>query len=450
MESWNVFVLLMVATSLSLRGWCYVVPASDLGVGSPCRLPTGRRGACKLITDCPAALAAVRQGTRIGSRGIPTRCGFQGSQEIVCCEADARSTDRGTRRTVPTRPTVSTGKPPHIDSEWVGRPSSSVPTMQTLSERKSEIACRNYAARVPKIVSPYITGGTVAKKGEFPHMAVLGYPSTEDGISVSWDCGGTLISDRYVITAAHCLFVRKPNVVRLGELDLTTEAEGAVHVDYAIEQIHSHPLYDGKSRYHDIGLIRLNQTVPFTEFICPACLYSGGTVAARNGGNGGGRAGDFNDLTERKLADGEEIGPVLNDELDLRGKTLLVSGWGRTEFIGDKSAVLLKADLLPYASEKCKQNLTLASGRSTNTLMPRGLLPSIMMCAGDPVGDKDTCLGDSGGPIQFQVKDSPLYTVVGITSFGDKCGYSLPAIYTRVSYYLDWIEGIVWRGAPPY
>ncbi|KAK9737486.1 Trypsin [Popillia japonica] len=65
------------------------------------------------------------------------------------------------------------------------------------------------------------------------------------------------------------------------------------------------------------------------------------------------------------------------------------------------------------------------------------------MCAGSLQGRGDTCQGDSGGPLQVKLEGTNLYTVLGVTSFGIKCGL-LPAVYTRVSYYVPWIESIVW------
>lgn len=51
--------------------------------------------------------------------------------------------------------------------------------------------------------------------------------------------------------------------------------------------------------------------------------------------------------------------------------------------------------------------------------------------------------GDSGGPIQI-VTDDGVSTVVGITSFGISCGSALPSVYTRVAFYINWIESIAW------
>lgn len=66
-------------------------------------------------------------------------------------------------------------------------------------------------------------------------------------------------------------------------------------------------------------------------------------------------------------------------------------------------------------------------------------------CAYDPEGRKDSCQGDSGGPMQMFPDGDPsnTATVVGIISFGIGCG-KLPAIYTRVAFYLNWIESIIW------
>lgn len=69
------------------------------------------------------------------------------------------------------------------------------------------------------------------------------------------------------------------------------------------------------------------------------------------------------------------------------------------------------------------------------------------LCAYDPKGEKDACQGDSGGPIQITDIGNAVSTIVGVVSFGDSCATAAPAIYTRVAYYLDWIESYVWPEA---
>lgn len=71
-------------------------------------------------------------------------------------------------------------------------------------------------------------------------------------------------------------------------------------------------------------------------------------------------------------------------------------------------------------------------------------------CAYDPQRRNDSCQGDSGGPLQIPAHGSVEAKVVGIVSFGIGCASGYPGVYTRVAYYLDWIESLVWpRGMIP-
>lgn len=66
-------------------------------------------------------------------------------------------------------------------------------------------------------------------------------------------------------------------------------------------------------------------------------------------------------------------------------------------------------------------------------------------CAYDPLGRNDSCQGDSGGPLQIPPsRPSESAIVIGVISYGASCASALPALYTRVAYYMDWIESIVW------
>ncbi|XP_018562107.1 transmembrane protease serine 4-like [Anoplophora glabripennis] len=73
-----------------------------------------------------------------------------------------------------------------------------------------------------------------------------------------------------------------------------------------------------------------------------------------------------------------------------------------------------------------------------------------MICAGSSIESRDTCKGDSGGPLQVYHDKSQgircMYDIVGVTSFGKSCGLAknLPGVYTRVSAYIKWIEDTVW------
>lgn len=111
--------------------------------------------------------------------------------------------------------------------------------------------------------------GEVAKEGEFPHQALLGIPKLNDSKKIDFFCGGSLISELYVLTAAHC---ETPTIVRLGEHDLR---ESEDEIDFNVARMVRHPSYTLSRSYHDIAVVKLNTSVDFFSFfIRPACLWT--------------------------------------------------------------------------------------------------------------------------------------------------------------------------------
>ncbi|XP_062552704.1 serine protease snake-like [Armigeres subalbatus] len=268
-------------------------------------------------------------------------------------------------------------------------------TLITLSIRPTAIKYDDY--KCPNTVD-LIVGGERARLGEFPHQALLGYPSETN--QIEFKCGGSLISKRFVLTAAHCSKgVDNPTVVRLAELDLAVEDDD--QVDFDVEQIIKHPKYTQKQAYNDIALVKLAQDVLFTKMLRPACLWAG---------------------------------------REINTTQALATGFGHTEYGGKSSDQLMKVQLDVFDASACNY---LNSG-SVRRKFPQGVIDS-QICAGSLRDNRDTCQGDSGGPLEVVTDQKGCtFHIVGITSTGAACGFSTPSIYTRVSSFIDWIEATVW------
>ncbi|XP_055544823.1 serine protease snake-like [Wyeomyia smithii] len=245
-----------------------------------------------------------------------------------------------------------------------------------------------------------ILGGEKTKPHEFPHQALLGWALDNNTKRYEFRCGGSLISEEYVLTAAHCTKHRKPVIVRLGEHDLQNDDDDVV--DIGISLIERHPQYNVSSLYHDIALIKLQEPAGFSAIIRPACLWTG--------------------LAENVTS-------------------VIATGFGLTKIAEKQSEVLRRVKLDFLHKRECAAEYKNLRG------FKRGMIDE-QMCVGSKTGGKDTCEGDSGGPIQVITETNGCtYHILGITSKGPReCGIGRsPSLYTRVASYIDWIEGIVWK-----
>lgn len=246
-----------------------------------------------------------------------------------------------------------------------------------------------------------IVGGESAKPNEFPHQALLGWRKADDSDEYKFDCGGSLISERFVLTAAHCFKNSYPDIVRLGAHNLNDQNDN--HVDLEIESFSKHPLHRHAFSYHDIALIKLAQNVIFSKVIRPACLWTG---------------------------------------MNLNVSSVIATGYGLLENAGNSSEVLRKVMLDFLDRHECQDMFI-------DRRFKNGIIDG-QLCIGSTRGGKDTCQGDSGGPIQVITEPKGCtYHVIGVTSTGAACGINRsPSIYTRVASYIDWIEDIVWNNGP--
>lgn len=138
--------------------------------------------------------------------------------------------------------------------------------------------------------SKMIIGGSEASEGEFPHMATISCPLTAE--KYHYKCSGSLISEKFVLSVAHCVhgvkWVIKISIeslyildetfrfliVRLGAHNLSLPDADSHSKKYGIEKIIVHQNYDETKNTNDIALIKLDTEVTFNDFIRPACLQS--------------------------------------------------------------------------------------------------------------------------------------------------------------------------------
>ncbi|XP_033994301.1 coagulation factor IXa [Trematomus bernacchii] len=235
-----------------------------------------------------------------------------------------------------------------------------------------------------------IVGGSAVIPGEIPWQVALVERSGH------FFCGGSILSDQWVITAAHCLMeAGRSFFIRVGEHNINIK-EGTEQ-DYDVSEQHMHPRYNGTlSLYnHDIALLYLKNPISFSTTVRPIC-----------------------------------IGPKAFTEALVKESTLAtVSGWGRMRFLGLTADTLRKVQVPFTGRTECKRS---SSARIT----------PFMFCAGYYDEAKDSCQGDSGGPHTNSMHDT--WFLTGIVSWGEECAkQGKYGVYTRVSLYYRWINYVM-------
>ncbi|XP_074037294.1 CLIP domain-containing serine protease HP8 [Leptinotarsa decemlineata] len=353
-----------------------------------CFTPRNENGDCKVISSCPS-LFALLEKRPIKSQDADylrrSQCGFEGTLPKVCCPSGGQKS--------------STSKPV-TDHNMELKPSKSslLPSTEMCGISTQD----------------KIYGGTEAGLQEFPWMALVEYE--RDDRRHGFYCGGVLINSRYILTAAHCIKGKdlpktwKLVSVRLGEHNTDNETDcydngftvqcSPPPINVPVEETVAHEQYDAYdvNQYHDIGLLRLAREVTFTANVKPICLPK-----------------TANDQTKSFV-----------------GKKLTVAGWGKTE-TRSESSVKLKLDVPVKANSECSR---IYSQAGVN-------LQGSQVCAGGEKG-KDSCRGDSGGPLMSLYADENgeiNWYSIGVVSFGPSpCGMQgWPGVYTKVANYVPWI-----------
>jgi len=354
-----------------------------------CYTPDQYKGDCVFFRTCPSLLEIYNKrpaNTQDRLFLSLSQCGFRDGQPLVCCRETA---------TAATQPPPPVTQPPPSQNHLLPKPG------------ECGIDAENR-----------IYGGNVTMIDEYPWMVLLQYSKPQN--RKGFHCGGVLISNRYVLTASHCVNGKDlPTTwsltdVRLGEWDTSTSVDcddsfinekicNEAPIDVPIELKIPHENYDPQAanQHNDIALLRLAQNVPYTPYIRPICLPS--DPSTRN-----------NDFVKQ---------------------TLSVAGWGKTEKVS-ASDIKLKVNVDGVSNSDCQQVYNSENREIVDT----------QVCAGGKKGF-DSCRGDSGGPLMRQNEKGtpPYFYLAGLVSYGPSpCGMDgWPGVYTRVGKFVPWIEANV-------
>uniref|UniRef100_A0A182QGQ8 Peptidase S1 domain-containing protein n=1 Tax=Anopheles farauti TaxID=69004 RepID=A0A182QGQ8_9DIPT len=228
-----------------------------------------------------------------------------------------------------------------------------------------------------------IVNGTDADIRDYPFMVSLRNSAGRHS------CGGSILSETWVLTAAHCVSATTPfmQTIQVGRTKISSEKDDSV---YGIKRVVSHPEYDSRnSHLNDIALLELVLPLEFGESVYPVRLPS--------------------PLFE------------VEDDLDDLGVTLI--GWGLTATGGSSPTTLQRVDYYVVPNDECGE-------LHTSTIYPSHI------CAAIPGGGKGQCSGDSGGPLLHHGVQ------VGIVSWSIKpCAVApYPGVLTKVSHHIDFIR----------
>lgn len=234
-----------------------------------------------------------------------------------------------------------------------------------------------------------IVGGYFATPGQFPYQIVMIANFPEGGAL----CGGSVLSQNFILTAAHCVDQASGGTIILGAHDRTDANEpGQVRIPFTADGVYYHESWDPSLIRYDIATVRMSTPVQFSDRIQPVTLPK------------------WSDL-----------------ENDFSGVTGTVSGFGR--FSDDINAA---SDVLRYVTNPIQTN-TACNIRFLGLIQPENI------CLAGENG-RGACSGDSGGPMTISRDGKTVQ--VGVVSFGLAlgCERNWPSVFARTSSFLQWIQ----------
>ncbi|XP_044744420.1 venom serine protease-like isoform X2 [Coccinella septempunctata] len=229
-----------------------------------------------------------------------------------------------------------------------------------------------------------IVGGQETGVNEYPFMSAL-----VDSELGSLYCGAAIISQRYAVTAAHCLTSKLPKNIGLlvGDHNISTGADTPYAQIYLTERFIIHPEFNPQTQNNDIAMVKTRMNIAFSLYVGPVCL------------------------------------PFRYTTNDFRGLPVTALGWGSEEFSGPRSEVLQEVTLNVISNQQCSYTEKNITDKQLCTY----------------ASNKDSCQSDSGGPLVYLESSIRRLQLVGVISFGLGCATLRPSVNVRVTSFLSWI-----------
>ncbi|KAK4007979.1 hypothetical protein OUZ56_013138 [Daphnia magna] len=305
--------------------------------------------------------------------------------------------------TSPTSVPTSTNRPSTTSPWWVPESTTSTtstPTTSTTSKPSVEPVVATdegtrSCGRGPKKTLSLdeqrrIVGGTTALRNSWPFIVALFSRGRHF-------CGGSLIDASHILTAAHCIAHMSSTDISRLEVALgmhTLKPYDSQALRKRVRRVVRHKGFDSFTLYNDVAILTLDSPVTFSDAISPVCLPPIGTT----------------------------------DQFVSKESTVV--GWGALREGGRQPESLQQVTVQIQSNAECKRNY----GKDA----PGGIVDH-MICAAYP--GRDSCSGDSGGPMVTQEAPNSPWVQAGIVSWGIGCGKPpYPGVYSRVTSFLDWIN----------
>ena len=243
-----------------------------------------------------------------------------------------------------------------------------------------------------------VVGGVDVDIKDYPWQIALTSSPTGSGF-----CGGSIIGDSWVLTAAHCVNGDSPSGLYIRAGASASFASGGD--SYSVNQIIVHPDYSGNS--FDFALVEINGEFAYNSNVQKIDLIDANEIAA-----------------------GVQAGGVM----------ATITGWGTTSSGGSLASVLQMVEAPIVENDVACGSASDSNGNAGQ--YPCTSLDESMICAGDLInGGEDACQGDSGGPLVVRSADNSKWLLIGATSWGYGCADVIyPGVWSKVSYVLDWID----------